>query len=82
MLVFLQVHILADVTSLYVTPNSAGLKCWTITVCQTEIGYRKKAYTIFCRFARLLFSNLSNCLHFYLFSMCISHTKEAFYVGR
>jgi hypothetical protein len=75
MLVFLRVHTLADFTSLSVTPSSAGLMFWTSTVCQTEIGYRMKAYTIFWRFARVLFTNLLICKLFYTFFMCIFHTK-------
>src|SRR2546427_5671642 len=56
MLVILRAHILANVTSCsFPLPAWDGTP-WTSTVCETEMGYRKKAYTILCRFARAFFS--------------------------
>src|SRR5207237_9332773 len=56
MLVILRVHILANVTSCsFPLPAWDGTP-WTSTVCETEMGYRKKAYTILCCFARACLS--------------------------
>jgi hypothetical protein len=36
----------------YEPPTSVRSDTWTSTVCETEIGYRRKAYTIYRGFAR------------------------------
>jgi hypothetical protein len=46
------VHILANVTS-HFSPTSVGFLPWKSIVCETEIGYRLKAYIIFWGFARV-----------------------------
>jgi len=36
----------------YEPPTSVRSDTWTSTACETEIGYRRKAYTIYRGFAR------------------------------
>jgi hypothetical protein len=82
MLVFLQVHILADVTSLSVTPSSAGLNvldehCMPDRdrIPHASIHY---LFTIFKSFVR----QFMIYAHFYAFFMCIVHMKQAFHMVR
>src|SRR5258708_39173955 len=82
MLVFLQVHILADVTSLSVTPSSAGLNvldehCMPDRdrIPHASIHY---LFTIFKSFVR----QFMIYAHFYAFFMCIVHMKQPFHMGR
>src|SRR5229473_3466122 len=82
MLVFLQVHILADVTSLSVTPSSAGLNvldehCMPDRdrIPHASIHY---LFTIFKSFVR----QFMIYAHFYAFFMCIVHMKQPFHMVR
>ncbi len=52
---------------------------WTNTVCQTEIGYRMQAYTIFCRIASVFFTRLLNRLHFNIF-LCVFFTRSRLFL--
>src|SRR6266446_10812918 len=52
---------------------------WTNTVCQTEIGYRMKAYTIFCRIASVFFTRLLNRLYFNIF-LCVFFTRSRLFL--
>lgn len=82
MLVILRVHILADVTSLSVTPSSAGLNVLDEHCMpdQDRIPHASIHYLfVICN---SFFHQLIDLFDFYAFFMCNIHTKRPFYVGR
>ena len=82
MLVFLRVHILADVTSLSVTPSSAGLNVLEEHCMpdQDRIPHASIHHNfVICNsFVRQIIDRFD----FSTFFMCIIHMRQPFFVGR
>src|SRR6266536_5854228 len=66
MLVILRVHILAESPVILFPLPAWDWILWTSTVCETEIGYRMKAYTILYIFASFLVI-FTNMLHIFMY---------------
>lgn len=82
MLVFLRVHILADVTSLSVSPSSAGLN-FLDEHCmpdQDRIPHASIHYLIVI--CNSFIRQIIDLFDFYTFFMCIIHMRQPFYVYR
>jgi hypothetical protein len=82
MLVLLRVHILADVTSLYVTPSSAGLNVLDEHCMpdQDRIPHASIHYLILV--CNSFIRQIIAVCEFYACFMCIIHTRQPYYVGR
>ena len=82
MLVFLRVHILADVTSLSVTSSSAGLNVLDEHCMpdQDRIPHASihHKFVICNSFVRRIIDRFD----FYIIFMCIIHMRQSFFVGR
>src|SRR5579859_2769515 len=75
MLVILRVHIRVDVTSCPFPLPAWEYKLWASTISETEIGYRRKAYTIFWVFARISTAICHYYPYFYVFFITTGSTR-------
>jgi hypothetical protein len=82
MLVFLQVHILADVTSLSVTPSSAGLNVLDEHCMPDRDRIPHASIHYLFKICKCFVRQFIDLLHFYVFFMCIVHMKYPFLVAR
>jgi hypothetical protein len=82
MLVFFRVHILADVTSLSVTPSSAGLNVLDEHCMPDQDRIPHASIHHLVAICNSFVRQIIDLFDFYTFFMCIVHTRQLFYVGR
>ncbi len=82
MLVFFRVHILADVTSLSVSPSSAGLNVLDDHCMPDRDRIPHESIHYLLPICKSFLVRLLICMHFSIFFMYILHTKRSFYVDR
>jgi hypothetical protein len=82
MLVFLRVHILADVTSLSVTPSSVGLNVLDEHCMPDQDRIPHASIHHLIVICNSFIRQIIDLFDFYTFFMCIIHTKQPFHVGR